>query len=330
MKITGKHFRRGMKDNSIIIKNGFIAIHSSDGDCGIFRKMSNETAKDTDESLNFNLSSKDFALLSKFEDLKVDVTGETVVFKTKASTFKIQNYEHTFSSPQREGRKELNVPINILEKAGKFADSSRAGSAGVLVYPTCVIGTTGSTLFKIGINTGESLIHIPLSLFKTLEGQDYQLTSTEKHIFATKDGEIVYSNLYEEKTPKLDEYDPIAIGHIKCDANQLKEHLSFAENFGKYVFLEIKNDVLNIQSVVDEGNEKNFVAKVKLETSNIENYKKAFNISNLIKILNAVDTNEIGFDERSIILRKNNELAMTMVYTRPEAMDLVVKKEEEK
>lgn len=330
MKITGKHFRRGMKDNSIIIKNGFIAIHSSDGDCGIFRKLSNETAKDTGESLNFNLSSKDFGLISKFDDLKVDVSGETIVFKTKSSSFKIQNYEHAFTSPQRDGRKELNIPISVLEKASKFADVARSGTAGVLIYPTCVVGTSGSTLYKIGINTGESLIHIPLSLFKILEGQDYQLTCTEKHIFATKDGEIVYSNLYEEKTPKLDEYEPIAIGQIKCDVNQLREHLSFAENFGKYVFLEIKNDVLNIQSIVDEGNEKNFIAKVKLETSNIENYKKAFNISNLIKILNTVATNEIGFDERSIILKSNNELAMTMVYIQPGAEELVIKKEEEK
>ncbi|MFV0550373.1 MAG: hypothetical protein ACK5L6_00420, partial [Anaerorhabdus sp.] len=197
MKVSGKHFKRGMKDNSIIIKSNFIAIHSSDGDTGIFRKVVNELSSDSDESLSFNLSSKDFSLVSKFNDLKIGLTGETISFKSNSSTFKIQNYDHNFTSPTKEERKELNIPIDILEKASKFADTSRAEAAGILVYPTCVIGSSGPTLYKFKIKTGDSFIHIPLNFLKVMDGKDYQLTATDKFVFASKDGEIAYSALYE-------------------------------------------------------------------------------------------------------------------------------------
>ncbi|MEG0093179.1 MAG: hypothetical protein RR945_02015 [Erysipelotrichaceae bacterium] len=329
MKVSGKHFKRGMKDNSVIIKSNFIAIHSSDGDTGVFRKVVNELSSDSDENLNFNLSSKDFSLVSKFNDLKIGLTGETISFKSNSSTFKIQNYDHNFTSPAKEGRKDLNIPIDILEKASKFTDTSRAEAAGILVYPNCVIGSSGPTLYKFKIKTGDSFIHIPLNFLKVMDGKDYQLTATDKFVFASKDGEIAYSALYEQKIAKLDEYDPKLPGSIKCNLNELKEHISVAEYFGKYVFIDISKDKMTIQSIIDEGQNKNFNATLSLQSSNIESYRKAFIVSNLLKVLNAVDTKEIGIDNRYIVLRNKEELVMTMVYTQPGETELVLKKEEE-
>lgn len=325
MKISGKHFKRGMPNNYIAIEKDYVLIHSFDGTTGIYRMEQNEFGLQEDGKIEFNLVAKDFNLLSKFNELDVELVGDSICFKSGVSKFKIQNYELSLNRPDTTGAVEVNVPIDIMNKCIAFADSSRKECAGVLVYENSVVGSSGSNTYKKGLKTNTQTIHIPGLFLKNLEKDNYSIKSTGKVIFASKQGEIVYSPLYEQKITMLENYDPKFEGTVSIDCNELIAQLQNISLFSNHVCFEIKNDKLNLSSLVDEGIHKEFTSSIKIVKTNIQEYKQVFRVDHLLKVIDAVSAKEISIDKNALMMKSGNELSVTMVVSNQNSKDLKIK-----
>lgn len=333
--VKGAHFIRAMEFNFITISQGSIRIHSFDKNgLGLLRNEPNEF-KEAAEDLKFFLNKADMNVLTKFEDIEITMNGNTIHCKSGPSSFRLQNTTDMKElAPDMKDLTNLNIDLDTYSLAASFA--GKVEDDGVLVAESGVTMFDSGEQFLFRLSRAVDLakmINIPTGMLKIIDkAKPYMLMANDKVIVLRTAGEIAYGPLFLKLNEQAVKFDPQPDGNMKIfSAEDFEKHLKIASNFSKLVTLTIKDGVLNIESGTGGIDERLYKASMGIVT-NVSEYSKAFSISGLLRVLDAMEAaGEIVlyFNNRLILGRDGKNFASISVTNFHDNIDMVLAGQEE-
>ena len=330
-KVKGSHFCRAMENNFIQISGGTIRIHSFDKNgLGLLRNEPNEF-KEAAEELRFYLNKADMNVLTKFEDLDIQMTGNTIHCKSGPSSFRLQNTTDVREmTPYMKELTNLNIDLSDYSLAASFA--GKVPDDGVLVADTGITMFDSADQFifrQIKELELEKMINIPTGILKLIDKtKPYMIMTNAKIVVLRTAGEIVYGPLFLKLFEPAVKLDPKLEGHMKIFSTEdFKKHIKLASSFDAYVTLSIKEKILTMESGVAGGtNERAYKTSMAVET-NVAEYSRAFTAAGILRVLDAIDAaGEITlyFDNKSIMGKTEKRFAIISGYNSHDNIDMIL------
>lgn len=329
-KVKGSHFCRAMENNFIQISGGTIRIHSFDKNgLGLLRNEPNEF-KEAAEDLRFYLNKADMNVLTKFEDLDIKMTGNTIHCKSGQSSFRLQNTTNVRElAPDMKDLTNLNIDLSDYSLAASFA--GKVPDDGVLVFNTGITMFDSSDQFifrQIKELELAKMINIPTGILKLIDKtKPYMIMTNSKIVVLRTAGEIVYGPLFLKLTEQAVKFDPKPDGNMKiASAEEFIKHLKIASSFSPLVTLSIKDGILKIESGTGGTDERLYSASIAVVT-NVAEYSKAFSTTGLLRVLDAIDAAgelTLQFNNRLILGRTEKRFSSISVTNFHDNIDMIL------